>query len=119
MWQDRHLFEFVLQSQGGREERTSQLCIKKNWMFKAQPAIRSDGFAASGTEMSSQHIQRGTFCAFYYTSIRYGMIDICKALVRIRDSASPQTTKRPQISMDAPVCIHKYTQICMHAHMQV
>lgn len=54
----------------GREERTSQLCIRKNWMFKARPAIRCDGLAASGTEMSPWHVQRGTFCEV--SIIRYG-----------------------------------------------
>lgn len=91
MWQDRHLLEFVLQRQGGREERTSQLCITKNWMFKAWPATRYDGFAASGTETPPQQVQRGTFCQV--SIIRYGMTDVRKALARTGDSASPQIHK--------------------------
>lgn len=86
-----------------REERTSQLCMTKNWMFKAWPATRCDGFAASGTEMSPQHVKRSTFCEV--STIRYGTIDVWKALVRTRDSASLQITERPRI---------KYVCICMH-----
>jgi len=99
----------------GREERTSQPCTAKNWKFKAQPATRCDGFAASGTEMSPWHIERGTFCEV--SLIRYSTIDVCKALAGTRDSASPQFTETPQVNMCASVgiYIYIYTHTNMHA----
>lgn len=82
-------------------------------MFKARPAIRCAGCAASGTEMSPRHVQRGTFCQV--SIIRYGTIDARKSLVRTGDSASPQITETPQINLCASVCIHKYTWKYTHA----